>query len=97
MDFQVPDAAVPAVTTLIVFTSLSVFTLILRLYTRAALVKNVGADDYLMICSVAGSVAFLAVVFLRKCDSRFSKDWILTWSCRNKVRFGPPGNFRRIA
>jgi hypothetical protein len=43
------ERAVPAAVTLVVFTTLALFVVSLRLFTRAIVVKNVGADDYLMI------------------------------------------------
>lgn len=60
---EMAQRAVPAAVTLIVFTTLALFVVSLRLYTRAVVVKNVGADDYLMIGAVVSfpwSLALLA-------------------------------------
>ena len=49
---QIAAPAVPAVVTLLVFTTLAFFVVALRVYTRVFVVKNVGADDYLMVGSM---------------------------------------------
>lgn len=49
---EIAERAVPAAATLITFTTLSLLVVLLRLYTRTFIVKNVGADDYLIIASM---------------------------------------------
>jgi hypothetical protein len=41
--------AVPAVVTSILFTSIAFIAVVLRLYTRIVMLKNAGADDYIMV------------------------------------------------
>ncbi len=45
----IAEHAVPAATTLIVFTTLALIIVVGRLCTRTFLVKNVGVDDYLIV------------------------------------------------
>lgn len=58
------ERAVPAAVTLVVFTTLALFVVSLRLFTRAVVVKNVGADDYLMIGAMVRLLSRLARVAL---------------------------------
>jgi len=45
-------AAVPVVITSILFTSLAFITVVLRVCTRVGLLRNAGADDYLMVAAM---------------------------------------------
>jgi hypothetical protein len=47
-----PPSAVSAAVTDIVFTSLALLAVLLRVYTRVFVVKNFGVDDYLMVGSM---------------------------------------------
>jgi hypothetical protein len=49
---NVPPAAVSAAVTDIVFTSMALLAVLLRVYTRVFVVKNFGVDDYLMVGSM---------------------------------------------
>jgi hypothetical protein len=46
---DIAAAAVPAVVTSILFTSIAFIAVVLRLYTRIVMLKNAGADDYIMV------------------------------------------------
>ncbi|KAI9046230.1 putative integral membrane protein [Aspergillus affinis] len=50
-----------ALTTSAVFTSLATFFVVIRIYTRAFLVKQMGADDWTILVSLAFSWAFFGV------------------------------------
>jgi hypothetical protein len=56
----IPDAAIPAVVTVCVFTTIAFIFVGLRLCTRLSLVKNVGLDDYF----IAGAMVSSSVMIL---------------------------------
>ena len=51
----ISDAAKPAVVVNLVFTSLAVLIVSMRLCTRAFLVKNIGLDDVFIALAMVGS------------------------------------------
>ncbi|RYO96259.1 hypothetical protein DL765_011640 [Monosporascus sp. GIB2] len=53
----------PMVATLFFFTTLAFSVVCLRLFTRIVLVRNVGADDCLMVAAMVGSIIYLTAVF----------------------------------
>ncbi|RYP59457.1 hypothetical protein DL770_010194 [Monosporascus sp. CRB-9-2] len=53
----------PMVATLFFFTTLAFVIVCLRLFTRIVLVRNVGADDCLMVAAMVGSIIYLTAVF----------------------------------
>ncbi|RYP27891.1 hypothetical protein DL767_007479 [Monosporascus sp. MG133] len=53
----------PTVAALFFFTTLAFVMVCLRLFTRIVLVRNVGADDYLMTAAMVGSIIYLTAVF----------------------------------
>ncbi|KAK0609585.1 hypothetical protein B0T17DRAFT_566464 [Bombardia bombarda] len=61
----IAPAALPAVVTNCVFTSLAFITVSLRLGTRLFVLKNIGVDDYLITVAVIASIAFLTVIMLQ--------------------------------
>ncbi|KAK0638523.1 hypothetical protein B0T16DRAFT_421309 [Cercophora newfieldiana] len=63
--FPIAPAAMPAVIANFVFTCLAFFVVLLRLGTRMFLLKNLGADDALIVLSMLASIAFLVVVMLQ--------------------------------
>ncbi|KAK4206648.1 hypothetical protein QBC37DRAFT_300361 [Rhypophila decipiens] len=62
---DIPEPAVKAVVTNVIFTCLSFFFVCFRLYTRAFMIKNIGADDYLILFSMMASIAFFATFMLQ--------------------------------
>jgi len=72
--FFIPGPAMPAVINNLIFTSLAVIIVSLRLITRGVIVKNVGIDDYL----IAGA----AVRFPACCGVLLSA---IVWSLENLV------------
>ncbi|KAM7198978.1 hypothetical protein V8F33_004715 [Rhypophila sp. PSN 637] len=62
---NIPEPAVKAVVTNVIFTCLSFFFVCFRLYTRAFMIKNIGADDYLILFSMVASIAFFAIFMLQ--------------------------------
>jgi hypothetical protein len=60
----IPDTAVPAVVTGCVFTSIAFIFVVLRVFSRVFVIKNFGADDYLMVLAMVS-------VFAR-CGSHFN-------------------------
>ncbi|KAH8594916.1 hypothetical protein B0O99DRAFT_166811 [Bisporella sp. PMI_857] len=58
-------AAVPVVITTILFTSIAFIVVSLRICTRVVMLKNAGADDYLMLASMLSSIGFAVVVFMQ--------------------------------
>lgn len=53
--------------------SLAFLFLSLRLYTRAFVIRQIGADDYLMVGAMVASIAWIIGVIYRKVD-RFTRD-----------------------
>jgi hypothetical protein len=53
------------VVNLFVWASLAFVVLILRLYTRAVAIRQVGADDYLMVGAFMASIAFFIAEMFR--------------------------------
>ncbi|KAM7212859.1 hypothetical protein V8F06_011757 [Rhypophila decipiens] len=62
---DIPEPTVKAVVTNVIFTCLSFFFVCFRLYTRAFMIKNIGADDYLILFSMIASIAFFATFMLQ--------------------------------
>lgn len=48
------------------FTTLSFLAVVMRIVTRAALVRNFGTDDYFIVLASVGSIGFLVAVLLRE-------------------------------
>ncbi|KAK3373147.1 hypothetical protein B0T24DRAFT_527497 [Lasiosphaeria ovina] len=61
----IPPAAMPAVITNCLFTSLAFVVVCFRLGTRIFVVKNVGADDSLIAFAILASIGFLVVFMLQ--------------------------------
>ncbi|KAK5655645.1 hypothetical protein OQA88_5576 [Cercophora sp. LCS_1] len=61
----IPDTAMPAVIACCFFTSLAFVVVCMRMGTRTLLVKNIGADDALMIIAMIASIGFLAIFMLQ--------------------------------
>lgn len=59
-------AVVPVMVTSILFTTIAFIIVTLRLYTRVIMIKNPGADDWIMLAAMIASIGFLATIFERK-------------------------------